>query len=75
MREPNVIMASIGDDPLTELMELDSIYCWSRRIHSLTSLFQKKKKSIAPYVLLFLIMIAGAVSIGAAIALAYISLS
>jgi hypothetical protein len=45
MRDPTVIMNRSGDDPLTELMELDEIYGWSRRLAILGSLFKKKDNS------------------------------
>jgi hypothetical protein len=75
MREPEIIMQTIGDDPLTELMELDSIYGWTRRIRTLASLFERRKRSKAPYVLMVILLLMGAGLISAGIILAYISLS
>ncbi|MGA1822880.1 MAG: hypothetical protein ACMUIG_10175 [Thermoplasmatota archaeon] len=47
------ILYRIGDDPLSELAELDSFYMWSARIRRILSiLYPRKKRSILPYVVL-----------------------
>lgn len=50
MREANIILRTTGDDPLTELVELDEFYGWTRRISILRSIFSKKKGSVLPYI-------------------------
>ena len=56
-------------------MELDAIYGWTRRIRTLRSLFEGKKRTKTPYVLLVILLLMGAGLISAGIILAYISLS
>ena len=70
MREANVILRTTGDDPLTELVELDEFYGWTRRIAILRSVFSKKKGSVLPIIIggLFLL---GTVLIGSYIVIYY----
>lgn len=75
MREPEIIMQRLGDDPLTELMELDSIYGWSKRINTLSSLFRKKKRSRAPFFFLLSLLIIGSLALGFGLAMVYLTLA
>ncbi len=43
MRNAQLILQTVGDDPLFELMELDETYGWTRRIHTLRSIFEPKR--------------------------------
>jgi len=47
------ILYRTGDDPLSELSELDAFYGWSFRIRRVLSvLYPRKKRKILPYVIL-----------------------
>lgn len=60
------ILYSIGDDPLSELAELDSFYMWSFRIRRVLSiLYPKKKRRILPYVVLGILGLGLIISAGA----------
>ncbi|MFW3146304.1 MAG: hypothetical protein ACMUIE_05785 [Thermoplasmatota archaeon] len=45
------ILQTVGDDPLSELLDMDRFYGWSRRIARLRSIFERKKPKW-PYFLL-----------------------
>ena len=75
MREPEIIIQKLGDDPLTELMELDSIYGWSRRINTLSSLFRKRKRSRAPFFMLLVLLILGTLALSFGMMMIYQSLA
>jgi hypothetical protein len=64
MREPQIILQTVGDDPLTELMELDQIYGWTRRISVLLSIFEKRRRSIWPVIALGLILAIALAAVG-----------
>ena len=70
MRDANIIMQTTGDDPLTELMELDEFYGWTRRISILRSIFGKKK-SVLPWFIGALFFL-GFLCVGSYIVIVYI---
>lgn len=47
----NGILQTVGDDPLSELLEMDRFYGWTRRIARLRSIFERKRPKW-PYFLL-----------------------
>lgn len=47
-----MILNTVGDNPLTELMELDEFYCWTARIRILESVYNPKKRSKVPYIMM-----------------------
>lgn len=72
MRQANIILQTAGDDPLTELMELDEFYGWTRRISVLGGLFKKKRKHSALPFVIGTLFILGVILIGSYFALYYI---
>lgn len=67
MRPQTEILQTIGDDPLTELMELDMYYGWSGRIEKLRSVFTVRRRSHLP-----LFIAGGALFLGCALIGAYL---
>lgn len=46
------ILHTVGDDPITELMDVDRFYGWTRRIGLLKGILQPRKRSKLPYILI-----------------------
>ncbi|OYT44269.1 MAG: hypothetical protein DRN37_08220 [Thermoplasmata archaeon] len=66
MRPQTEILQTVGDDPLTELMELDMYYGWSRRIGKLRSVFAERRSHLP------LFMAVGTLVLGCALIGAYL---
>ncbi len=45
------ILYTVGDDPLSELADMDRFYGWTRRSARLRSLFERRR-SIVPWIIL-----------------------
>ena len=71
MRTSDAILNTVGDSPLTELMELDEFYCWTKRIAMLDSIFKPKKRSKVPYIIMGFAALIALGAIGAGIYLHY----
>ena len=55
------ILHTVGDDPLNELMDVDQFYGWSRRIKTLKSIFEPKRRSgsrYIPFLIIFMLFLA-----------------